>query len=213
MNWFSLAADGSADGHDYVDLGLPSSTLWATCNVGANAPEEHGDYFAWGETMPKTVYGLENYKYCKGDEKQLTKYNVKSEYGYHGFADGRTTLLSDDDAATANWGCGWHTPTKEQWRELLDNTTHQWTARNGVEGRLFISKKNGKSLFLPATGTRSDDGLYYAGSNGNYWSSSLSTYYPSRAWSFYFPSDNYGMYYDGYRRDGGLSVRPVRSAR
>ena len=79
--------------HEWVDLGLPSGTLWATCNVGATKPEEYGDYFAWGETKQKNIYNLDTYRYCNnGDVKQLTKYCSDLEYGYHGFTDNLTVL-------------------------------------------------------------------------------------------------------------------------
>ena len=126
------------DTHEYVDLGLPSGLLWATCNVGANAPEEYGDYFAWGEIVPKDVYNWSTYQYYDGSN--LAKYTG---------SDGLTTLLPGDDAATTNWSNGWRMPTKEEWQELLDNTTNKWTTQNGVNGRLFTGS-NGNSLFLPA---------------------------------------------------------------
>ena len=184
--------------HDYVDLGLPSGTLWATCNVGANAPEEYGDYFAWGETAPKDVYNWSTYQYYDGGN--LTKYTG---------SDGLATLLPEDDAATANWGDEWRMPAKEEWQELLDNTTNKWTTQNGVNGRLFTGS-NGNSLFLPAAGFRWDDNFNYAGSYGYFWSASLDMDSPNDAWLFDLYSDFYGMYslYRGY----GLSVRAVRSA-
>ncbi len=201
----------STNGHEYVDLGLPSGTLWATCNIGATKPEEYGDYFAWGETQPKTIYNLTTYKYANGNYKRLTKYCNESDYGNNGFTDDLTTLEPSDDAATANWGSGWCMPTADQWRELHQDTTNTWTTQDGVEGCLFTSKKNGKSLFLPAAGSRWDDELIDVGWNGSYWSSSLDTDDPSGAWSFLFDSDGYDMGYDG--RNLGLSVRAVRSAR
>ncbi len=201
----------AANGHGYVDLGLPSGTLWATCNVGASKPEEYGDYFAWGETKPKSIYDWTTYKFVNGDIDKLTKYCDNSDWGNNGFTDNLTTLESGDDAATANWGSDWCMPTKEQWKELLENTTDEWTMQNGVKGRLFTSKKNGKSLFLPAAGGRWGGSLYYVGSYGYYWSSSLYTDYPSYAWYFYFTSDYY--YVSRYTRGIGLSVRAVRSAR
>ena len=189
------------NGHEYVDLGLPSGTLWATCNVGANSPEEYGDYFAWGETAPKDVYSWSTYQYYDGGN--LTKYTG---------SDGLTTLLPEDDAATANWGDDWRMPAKEEWQELLDNTTNKWTTQNGVNGRLFTGS-NGNSLFLPAAGFRWDDALNYAGSYGYYWSSWLGTGSPGLAWGFYFDSGGYGMHYGNGRRGCGRSVRAVRSAR
>ena len=195
--------------HEYVDLGLPSGLLWATCNVGAATPEGYGDYFAWGETQPKTNYDWSNYQHCNGDYNQLTKYCSRSGFGYNGFTDYLTTLLPEDDAATANWGNGWRMPTQEEWDELLDNTTSVWTTRNGVNGRLFTAS-NGNSLFLPAAGYRASSSLYKAGSDGYYWLSSINWNYPDEAWLFYFYSDSY---FWGYLdRDWGQSVRPVRSS-
>ena len=137
----SFTTQGANSGdHGYVDLGLPSNTLWATCNVGAASSEEYGDYFAWGETQPKTLYDWNTYQYYDGSS--LTKYNE---------SDGLTTLLPEDDAATANWGDDWRMPTEEEWWELCDNTTITWTTRNGVGGRLFTAT-NGNSIFLPAGG-------------------------------------------------------------
>ena len=92
--------------HEWVDLGLPSGTLWATCNVGASKPEEYGDYFAWGETEPKDEYCWSTYLHCKGDYNSLTKYCHQYDYGYNGFTDNLTELEPADDAATANWGSG-----------------------------------------------------------------------------------------------------------
>ena len=194
---------------DYIDLGLPSGLLWATCNVGAEAPEDYGDYFAWDETQPKDTYNWSTYQYCNGSKNTLTKYCNNSSYGYEGFTDDLTTLLPEDDAATANWGPDWRMPTFEEWQELYNNTTVTWTTQNGVNGRLFTAA-NGNSLFLPAAGYRSNSGLFYAGSYGFYWSSSLYTGYPYYAWGFGFGSDNYEMGNSG--RYSGQSVRPVRSA-
>ena len=163
-------------------------------------PEEYGDYFAWGETQPKDVYNWDTYQYYDGSN--VTKYTG---------SDGLTILLPEDDAATANWGDGWRMPTKEEWQELLDNTTVTWTQQNGVNGRLFTAS-NGNSLFLPAAGFRLDSDLSNVGYVGSYWSSSLYTGYPGWAWLFDFGLDYYSMYVTYYREDG-LSVRAVRSAR
>ena len=197
--------------HDYVDLGLPSGTLWATCNVGASKPEDYGSYFAWGETSTKSIYDWDGstYKYANGDYKKLTKYCNRSDYGNNGFTDNLTALQAGDDPATVNWGSGWRTPSKEQWEELLSNTTHQWTTQNGVKGRKFTSKKNGQTLFLPAAGNRCNSELMYAGSYGSFWSRSLDTDIPDYAWFLYFDSGGCDKGYGGIR-NYGFSVRPVR---
>lgn len=192
------------NGHEFVDLGLPSGTRWATCNVGANTPEEYGDYFAWGETEPKENYNWSTYRY--GDYDALTKYCNNAEYGNNGFTDELTILEASDDAATANWGAGWRMPTREEMRELFDNCTHEWTTQNGVNGRKFTGP-NGNSIFLPAAGYREGSDLYGAGSIGCYWSSSLDASYPRSAWGLNFDSD--GCITDDGNRLGGLSVRPV----
>ena len=200
--------------HDYVDLGLPSGLLWATCNVGANTPEEYGDYFAWGETQPKDIYSWSTYQYCNnGFLNRLTKYCSNSQYGYNGYSDNLTTLLPEDDAASANWGIDWRIPTQGEWLELLSNTTNTWTTQNGVYGRLFTAE-NGNSLFIPAAGYYGGSSLYDAGSYDYYWSSSVSTTTPCYAWIFgYFYSSNPNtnvLMYSG-RRDYGRSVRAVHS--
>ena len=190
--------NGGGDDHEYVDLGLPSGLLWATCNVGADNPEDYGDYFAWGETTTKDTYNGSTYQYYDGSN--LTKYTG---------SDGLTTLLPEDDAATANWGSGWRMPTQAEFQELLDHTIVTWTTQNGVNGRLFTAS-NGNSLFLPAAGYRNSSSLNDAGSDGYYWSSSLYWGYPLSAWILYFNSGYYGMDYSS--RDYGQSVRPVRSS-
>ena len=204
----TLLMAGCRNNHEYVDLGLPSGTLWATSNVGADTPEGYGDYFAWGETKPKSTYDWTTYKYANGKDDKLTKYCNESDYGYNGFTDKLTVLQSGDDAATANWGSDWCMSTKEQWEELRKNTTNKWTTQNGVNGLLFTAS-NGNSLFLPAAGYRWIGEFHEVGLRGDYWSSSLNTDSPDYAW--YFDSDYYDMAY--IDRCSGHSVRAVRSAR
>ena len=199
------------DGHEYVDLGLPSGTKWATCNVGASKPEEYGDYFAWGETTKKSDYSWSTYKHCKGSSRTMTtKYCTDSEYGYNGFTDGKTELQPEDDAATANWGSEWQMPSLDQIKELCNSnyTTMTWTMQNGVSGRLITSKVNGNSIFLPAAGYRDDTSLNNAGSNGYYWSRLLDTSTPYYAYNLYFYSGY--VFWDDGSRLYGRCVRPVR---
>ena len=195
------------DGHDYIDLGLPSGTLWATTNVGANAPEDFGDYFAWGETEPKDVYDWGTYKWCMGNYNTMTKYCTISGYGYNGFNDGKTELDPEDDAATAAWGAGWRMPSFDQIQELQNNCTTEWTTRNGVNGRLFTSNINGASLFLPAAGWRYDSSLYGSSSGGRYWSRTLDS---STGYAFNLGFDSGNVYWSGNERNLGRSVRAVR---
>ena len=197
---------GYTNGYGYVDLGLPSGTLWATCNVGANSPTAYGDYYAWGETITKTTYLWSTYIYCNGSNRTLTKYCSNSSWGDNGFTDNLTTLEASDDAATANWGCGWRMPTATEMQELINNCTVTWTTQSGVNGRL-VTGPNGNSIFLPAAGSRLDSELHNAGSYGIYWSSSLDSDYTDHAWGLYFSSGYY--YVDGYYRHCGRPVRPV----
>ena len=184
MTFTTTASTGTVNGHAWVDLGLPSGTRWATCNVGASTPTAYGDYFAWGETTTKTTYNSSTYTY----------------------SDNPTTLPSSADAATANWGSGWRMPTQTEMQELINNCTVTWTTQNGVNGRLFTGS-NGNSIFLPAAGYRDGSELYDAVSVGFYWSSSLLSADTDYAWYLYFYSDNYDM--GNYDRYYGFTVRAV----
>ncbi len=186
-----------------VDLGLPSGTLWADRNVGADAPEAYGDHFAWGETEPKSKYDWSTYKWCNGFSVTQIKYCTSSDYGT---VDGKTVLDLEDDAAYVNMGSEWRMPTYAEMQELMDNCTTTWTTQNGVNGYKVIGP-NGNSIFLPAAGYRSDSDLYSAGSYGRYWSSSLNESNPSGAYILNFDSDNYNWNY--YKRNYGRSVRAV----
>ncbi len=189
-------------GAQAVDLGL--SVKWATCNVGANVPEEYGDYFAWGEVKPKSVYDWSTYKYCNGSANTLTKYNSYSSYGR---VDNKSTLEAQDDAATANWGGAWRMPTKAEQYELRTKCKWVWTTLNGVNGYRVVGP-NGNSIFLPAAGYMSGGMLYDVGLRGDYWSSSLNTGRPSYAYYVYFNSASVDWYSYGDCGDGH-SVRPV----
>ena len=206
MNYFTavLTVIVTEPEHEYVDLGLPSGTLWATCNIGANSPEEYGDYFAWGETAPKDNYTWSTYKWCNGSETTMTKYCTSSSYGT---ADGKTELEVADDAAAANWGPEWRMPTWNQLYELKTKCTWTWTTQNGVIGYL-VRSFNGNSLFLPAAGYRQTSSLYDAGSYGFYLSSTLDSDKSYYARNLYLKLE--GQYSLGGYRCLGRSIRPVR---
>ena len=200
---------------EYVDLGLPSGTLWATYNIGATSPEDYGDYFAWGETEGyndgKTKFDWSTYKWCEGSSSTMTKYCTNSSSGYNGFTDDKTELDLEDDAAYVNWGPDWRMPSSEQFSELINSsyTTIEWTAQNGVNGRKITSKTNGNSIFLPAAGDRHNSSLDDAGLNGYYWSRTLNSDFTDSARNLYFDSSN--IYMGSRSRSFGRRVRPVRS--
>ena len=196
-----------AGNYEYVDLGLPSGTLWATCNLGASSPEEYGDYFAWSETVPKDEYTYENYKWWYYDEdgyRYISKYNTSSDFGP---VDNKTEMEPEDDAARVNMGTSWCLPSVEQVVELVNSCTWQWTQSNGVNGHL-VTGPNGNTMFLPAAGYRDGSSLEYAGTYGIYWSRSLYSYLPDRAYCLYFDS----QYWDSedFSRYYGHVIRAVR---
>ena len=185
-----------------ADLGL--SVVWAACNIGANMPEDYGDYYAWGEIDTKSNYNWPKYQWCKGSSDRLTKYNNSGSYGT--VVDNKTVLDPEDDVAHVKLGGSWRMPTIEEWTELRAKCTWTWTTENGVNG-YRVTGTNGNSIFLPAAGYRHETYLEYPGSRGYYWSSSLNTDDPSYAWRVDFYSD--GIYKRGDYRLLGQSVRPV----
>ena len=188
----SLCPDGN---HPHmIDLGLPSGTKWACCNVGANKPEGYGGYYAWGETETKSTYDWSTYKHCDGTRESC-----------HDL--GKDISGTKYDVAHLKWGGSWVMPTEEQQDELRNNCTYKWTTVNGVKGGKFTSKKNGKSIFLPAADGRYDSGLRNAGSYGHYWSSTQYPSYALHAYNLYFNWDVAFTY--NYYRDYGYCVRPV----
>ena len=171
--------------HEYVDMGFPSGTLWATTNVGADAPEEFGFYYAWGETEPKDAYNWPTYKWMTegySDWTGINKYTFddgqKGSVWYDSegnfIGDGLTELLPEDDAATVNWGSEWQMPSAAQFQELLDNSDCYSKEYNGVPGYLYTSKFNGNSIFLPFAG-RYENTNYIEGSC-EYWSRETLSY-------------------------------------
>lgn len=179
-----------------IDLGLPSGTKWACCNVGASTPEGYGGYYAWGETKEKKVYDWSTYIHCDG-----------SKGTYHNL--GRDIAGTKYDVAHVKWGGDWHMPTLTQIEELFDNTTSKWTSENGVKGRKYTGS-NGGLIFLPAAGFRCDSEHYRVGEGGKYRSSSLNESTECNgciAWSLGFFSSYDHRVYD--HRECGSSVRPV----
>ena len=183
------------DNHPHlIDLGLPSGTKWACCNVGANKPEEYGGYYAWGEVQEKGVYNWDTYQHCNSSDDCL--------------------FLGDDiagtqyDVARVKWGNDWQMPTYDQMVELLNNTTFTWTSKNGVEGGLFTGS-NGGTIFLPAAGDHwYEQDFDNAGWCGAYWLSTQDPWYSNQADGFGFGSFDqlWGYCTDRYV---GQSVRPV----
>lgn len=176
-----------------VDLGL--SVKWACCNVGADSPEDYGDFFAWGETSPKTYYDLDNYQHWvdydgEGDWSDDDEWTINTDISGTQY-----------DAARANWGGSWRMPTWSECEELIDNCTWTWTMRNGVKCYEVKSKKNGNSIFLPAAGCCIGDTTY---EGCYYWSST-----PEEFFSAYFLSSQFGSPTMIFRRCYGQSVRPV----
>ena len=193
------------NGHEYVDLGLPSGLKWATCNVGAAQPEEYGDFFAWGETQPKDYYDWSTYKWCNSSDTTLTKYCINNSSW--GTVDIKTTLDAEDDAASVCWGGAWRMPDQEEQNELRNNCTWTWITQNGVNG-FKVTGFNGNSIFLPAAGLRYGSSLDYVGNYGGFWSSSL--YTDGRdACGLYFIDGFVLSYALDARRCAGISVRPV----
>ena len=186
------------NGHGFVDLGLPSGTLWATCNVGATSPEQAGLYFAFGETKGFTA-------------EQVTsgvRAFYKDSYNEGPAASIFTDLTLEQDAAHVCMGGKWRMPTKDEWRELIDNTTSTWVSNymgKGIKGQLFTSKVNGNSIFFPAVGYCIYSSVNDVDSRGYYWSSSWKS--SSYAWRLYFNSWYQNLYYN--LRYWGQPVRGV----
>ena len=192
------------NGHKFVDLGLPSGLLWAETNIGAAKPADAGNYYAWGETEPKSTYSWSTYKYGTSSS-DLTKYNSD---------DLKTSLDLEDDAAYVNWGSSCRMPTADEFGEILktSNCTWTWTSMttsdgSSINGYKVTSVKNGNSVFLPASGYRSGGFLNSHGSGGYYWSSTRGSYGSNFAYYLDFYSNDHSQ--DDYNRYYGLPIRPV----
>ena len=191
---FTTESSSTVTSGDAIDLGL--SVKWASCNVGADSPEEYGDYFAWGETTTKSSYT---------DSNGVTYGLYISELESRSIIDADGNLTAAYDAATANWGDNWRMPTLDEMMELIENCTWKWTTQNGVNG-YKVTGPNGNSIFLPAAGYRYGTSFDDAGSRGYYWPA---TPFSSRRLAYYlsFSSDHHG--YSDFYRSRGHTVRPV----
>ena len=180
--------------HRYVDLGLPSGLLWATCNIGAKEPCEGGLYFSWGNV--------------DGHKKGPGYYFYETEYASSPGVNLTTNIPADAkyDAARANFGGSWRMPTVSEFQELRDNCTSEWTTQDGVYGRMFTSKVNGNSVFFPATGLCIESTTFNDGMGGYYWSSSFNSYTNSRIMFL----NRYDLFTGSVvDRFIGISIRPV----
>ena len=177
---------GTINGHEWVDLGLPSGLKWATCNVGASNPGDYGNYYAWGETTTKSSY----------TEGNCSTYNQNIG----------DIAGTSRDAARQNWGGSWRMPTLAEFGELINNCTWTWTTQNGHNG-YRVTGPNGNSIFLPAAGHRHGSSSDYVGSLGDYWSSTPDESNTQDACGLVFGSGNRNAFYG--RRGVGCGVRPV----
>lgn len=214
------------NGHEYVDLGLPSGNKWAKCNIGAEQITDGGLYFSWGDTQGYDShhdFTLNNDKWYKSESESFidsdgfnvvntytgyTKYVKESDakYGFKGFYDNKSILEPCDDAATINWGEGWKMPQKEDYTELLSNCTWTWTSLNGVSGYKVKSGINNNYIFLPATKKSSSGQSYFE----DYWSStsSGSSIYGSHANILRISKDEHANNFADMRYSGNV-IRPI----
>ena len=198
---FLGAVGHAADGVEAVDLGL--SVKWANMNVGAKKASGFGTYFAWGETKSKDYYSWNTYAWSKGDSQFLTKYSN---------TDRRSQLAPVDDAAHVNVGGGWRMPTVDEFEELINNCTWEWTTLDGVNGYNVTSKKTGNSIFLPITGFRYYADTQFRSIMGVYWTSSLYTGNPNKAWCLEFNFSDIKVHYGNLssNRFSGRCIRAVQ---
>lgn len=198
---FFGAVGHAADEVEAVDLGL--SVKWANMNVGAKKASGFGTYFAWGETKSKDYYSWNTYAWSKGDSQFLTKYSN---------TDRRSQLAPVDDAAHVNLGGGWRMPTVDEFEELINNCTWEWTTQDGVNGYKVTSKKTGNSIFLPITGFRYYADTQFRSIMGVYWTSSLYTGNPNKAWCLEFNFSDIKVHYGNLssNRFSGRCIRAVQ---
>ena len=202
--------NGVHEGHEYVDLGLPSGLKWATCNIGAESPEQLGYFLSWGEVEPKDYYYWDTYKYSGDTDSSFTKYCFDSQYGLDGFVDNKLQLDLEDDAAHVNWGGKWRMPTAEEAKELYDCCKWTWTIEKGMPGYKVMGI-NGNSIFMPAAGSMGWNEHYDFKNEVTYWTSTLSQdeYYPNQAVFIRAKEHNIDPIDSWSRRCWGFSVRAV----
>lgn len=194
--------------HDYVDLGLPSGTLWATCNVGADYPEDIGEYIAWGELEPKAKYDWTTYRWCDAIVSGADTLVTFTKYGEN--VDFQMELERSDDAAFMNWGPNWRMPTEEECRELFQYTDAR-PARFDIQGEwkyvyIFTSTVEGytdKYIYIPQAGYKKNTGDHQISGEWHFWLPEIYQYDDHKAVSSY--------YYYGLHRSNGLQIRPVRA--
>ena len=196
-----IKSNNFINGHEYVDLGLPSGLKWATCNVGANSPEEYGDYYAWGEINTKSTYRISNYKFSKG-----------GLLGLFGKCEDLGDISSTRyDVARTNWGGSWRLPKRTELEELINKCTWEWIIQNGKKG-YKVTGPNSNSIFIPAAGYREWSSLHN-NEEGRYWSSTPDDndygLNPDQAYYLIFYNHSKPDYVDSDDRSIGQSVRPV----
>lgn len=158
----------SHQGHEYVDLGLPSGIKWAKCNIDAESPEDAGNYYSWGETEPKDEYDEKWYKFYDANKK-LLKYNSDEKQGV---VDNKRVLEPEDDVAHVKWGNGWRVPSPDDWEELRRNSRRSATTLNGIKvGK--VTGPNGNSIYLPLAGYIPYDKIWFYGKSGTFWLNEL----------------------------------------
>lgn len=203
LNHGGQSNSGVENGHEWVDMGLPSGIKWATCNVGASSNNEAGALYSWGEITTKDSFSWENYRFTVSGNSyeniKLSKYVTSYKYGT---VDNKVNLELNDDVANVEWGGRWRMPNKEECEELLQYCTWEYwdTGIYGKGGWILTSKINGNSLILP---------FFEGEGRGDYWSSSLSVSYPYRAWRFYCNKVGVIPKSDDVNRFEGFLVRPV----
>lgn len=194
-----ILGTAAKDGHNYVDLGLTSGTLWANENMEG--------YYAWGETASKSSFNWRNYSHANGSSTTLTKYCTRTSFwGGDGSMDNKTKLQKNDDAPQVQWGTSWSSPSLTDWQELKQECQWQWITFNGKSG-YKITGKNGNSIFLPAMGYKSSSTTKKA-DEGHYWMTEINSVTPYNAFEFYFSQTTIEPS-AANQRAYGSTIRPV----